>query len=47
VVSNPANAADYYDFVVCVNKAINQDAVAKSFAPVVDDTTTIGSSKTE
>jgi ketopantoate reductase len=41
VVSNPADAAGHYDYVVCVNKAINQDAVAKSLAPVVDDTTTI------
>jgi ketopantoate reductase len=40
-VSNPADAAGHYDYVVCVNKAINQDAVANSLAPVVDDTTTI------
>ncbi|KAE9364575.1 2-dehydropantoate 2-reductase [Stipitochalara longipes BDJ] len=41
VASNPAEAAGHYDYVVCVNKAINQEAVAKSLAPVVDDTTTI------
>lgn len=46
MVSNPADAACHYDHLVCVNKAINQDAVAKSLAPVVDDTTTIGSSRT-
>ncbi|PMD21605.1 2-dehydropantoate 2-reductase [Hyaloscypha hepaticicola] len=41
VVSNPVDAAGHYHYVVCVNKAINQDAVAKSLAPVVDDTTAI------
>ncbi|KAN0099650.1 2-dehydropantoate 2-reductase [Hyaloscypha variabilis] len=41
VASTPAEAAGHYDYVVCVNKAINQEAVAKSLAPVIDDTTTI------
>jgi len=41
VVNNPADAAGHYDYIVCVHKAINQDGVAKSLAPVVEDTTTI------
>ena len=41
MASTPAEAAGHYDYVVCVNKAINQEAVAKSLAPVIDDTTTI------
>ncbi len=41
VVNSPTDAAGHYDYVVCVNKAINQDVVAKSLIPVVDHTTTI------
>lgn len=41
VVNNPTDVAGHYDYIVCVNKAINQDAVAKSLTPVVSDTTTI------
>jgi ketopantoate reductase len=41
VANTPVDAAGHYDFVVCVHKAINQDAIAKSLAPVIDDTTTI------
>jgi ketopantoate reductase len=41
VVTTPIDVAGHYDYVVCVNKAINLDAVAKSLVPVIDDTTTI------
>ena len=41
VVNKPVDAAGHYDYVVCVHKAINQDAIAQSLAPVIDDATTI------
>ena len=41
VVNTPVDAAGHYDYVVCVHKAINQDVIAKSLAPVIDNTTTI------
>jgi ketopantoate reductase len=41
VAKTPVDAAGHYDYVVCVHKAINQDAVAKSLVPVINDTTTI------
>jgi ketopantoate reductase len=41
VVNNPADAAGHYEYIICVNKAINQGVVAKSLTPMVDNTTTI------
>ena len=41
MANTPVDVTGHYDYVVCVHKAINQDAIAKSLAPVIDDTTTI------
>ncbi|KIN08749.1 hypothetical protein OIDMADRAFT_37818 [Oidiodendron maius Zn] len=43
VVKSPADATGMYDFVVCANKAINQNAVPEKLRPVIDgkDTTLV------
>ncbi|KAH8812794.1 ketopantoate reductase PanE/ApbA-domain-containing protein [Xylogone sp. PMI_703] len=41
VVRTPAEAAGVYDYVVCANKAIDQDSVPKLLNPVVDESTTL------
>ncbi|KAF7920577.1 uncharacterized protein EAE97_011470 [Botrytis byssoidea] len=41
VITAPDEAPGYYDYIVCSNKAIGQEAVAKSLAPVMPESTTI------
>ncbi len=41
VVKTPAEAAGHYDYVVCCQKAVEQEAVVKLLAPVMDENTTI------
>ncbi|RHZ58918.1 ketopantoate reductase family protein [Aspergillus thermomutatus] len=40
VIKSPAEATHPYRYVVCANKAIDQDAVVEQLAPAVDETTT-------
>lgn len=39
VLRSPEEAQHTYDYVVCVHKAVNTDAVLKQLAPVVNDNT--------
>lgn len=41
VLRSPEEAQQTYDYVVCVHKAVNTDAVLKQLAPVVHDNSTI------
>lgn len=41
VLKSPSEAGHVFDYVVCCNKAINQDVVANQLKPVVDEHTTI------
>ncbi|ATZ53174.1 hypothetical protein BCIN_09g00580 [Botrytis cinerea B05.10] len=41
VIKTPDEAPGHYDYIVCSNKAIGQEAVAKSLAPVISESTTI------
>ena len=42
VLSSPEEAQQTYDYVVCVHKAVNTDAVLKQLVPVIGENTTIG-----
>jgi ketopantoate reductase len=40
VIKSPAEVTHPYRYIVCANKAIDQDAVAAQLAPAVDENTT-------
>lgn len=47
VIKSPSEVTHGYHYIVCANKAIDQDAVAAQLAPAVDENTTFVLSRTE
>ncbi|RAL61434.1 hypothetical protein DID88_009364 [Monilinia fructigena] len=41
VIKTPLEAPGHYDYIVCSNKATDQETVAKSLAPIISDDTSI------